>query len=162
MMIFIPGPYYIIDFDEKTLIGLPLKNIIGVYPLGEITPFPNPTKNLVGMGNLEGRIVPIQDSISLFDYKMDEDEGSYIILISTYLGEFGFIVPRHFNVIGISKEQIENAKKNYDEKNYKNLLIIKTEKKDLIMMDIDIPYEFGEIEDQLLQLFTQKALEINS
>ncbi|RLA64077.1 MAG: hypothetical protein DRQ88_06580 [Epsilonproteobacteria bacterium] len=159
-MKFEPGQYYTIQFDEKNLIGIPLKTIISVFPEGEITPFPKKVAGFMGMANLAGKVVPIQNAISVHGYKMNTEEESYIILIKTYLGEVGLLIPRKFNITLVSKEQIDEALENYDEENYKNLLPIKIEGKKLILLNPNIPFKANEINNQISQFLRNKFLNL--
>jgi len=152
-MKFEPGQYLYIHFKEKFFLAIQLKMIVGVYPRGEITPIPNLKEEILGLANLEGKIVPIQDTVKRFRLKISESEGPYIVLIKTYMGEVGLLVPREFEVVQISKEQIDEAIKSSSEEDI--FLVIPGPEKNMILIDLMAPVKYGEMDARLIKKFGQ-------
>ena len=151
-----PGPHLLLNYRENFYLAVPLRRISGVYPKGDITPIPNPDKGILGIANLEGKIVPIQDVATRFDLKVKEEEGTYIILLQTFMGEIGILVPIEFNVEQISQAEIDEALKTVSEENSKEFLIISGKEKKFILLDVSRPRIHGELLDSLKSYFDQK------
>jgi len=151
-----PGQYLLLNYKDNYFLGVPLKEILGVYPKGEITPVPNTRTDILGLANLEGRIVPIHDTISRFNLKLEIGEEPYIVLLNTGFGELGILVPRDFDVIQISKKQIEKAQEVLSELKEKDFLLIPGKEKNIIILDI-INMKMGtQISDLVKSNFAQK------
>ena len=135
-MKFASGQYLLLHYRDNYFLGVPLKDILGVYPKGEITPVPNTREDILGLANLEGRIVPIHDTISRFNLKLEIGEEPYIVLLKTGSGELGISVPRDFDVIQISKKQIEKAQEVLSELKKKDYLLIPAKEKNIVILDI--------------------------
>jgi chemotaxis signal transduction protein len=144
-----PGQHLLIQYRDNYFITLPLKLILGVYPKGDITPIPNPEKGIIGLANLEGKIVPIQDTIIRFNLQLRNEKESYIILIRTGFGDIGVIVPRDFNVENISQKQIDEGEKD------NSYIIIHDSERHLIILDLHKNSKYGEIENELESYFNQ-------
>jgi len=146
-----------IKFDMTHELAIPLKNIVGVYPRDKITPMPITDKFTLGMANLEGKVVPVENTMERYGYILGPEEETYIILLKTNLAEFGLLVPSKFNVVNISKKQIDQVLNTYDEKNYPNILEINIEGKNILILDLNIAYKYGAIDEQIKSYFAQSA-----
>ena len=144
------GQYLLLQYRENYFLAIPLKLILGVYPKGDITPIPNPEIGIVGLANLEGKIVPIQDTALRYNLKLNYEEESYIILLRTGLGDVGIIVPREFNVENISQKQIDEGEKG------NSYIMVHGPKKHLIIFDLYKSSKYGELAIDLESYFNQK------
>lgn len=150
MMNYEPGQHLLLQYRDNYFFALPLRIILGVYPKGEITPIPNPEKGFVGLANLEGKIVPIQDTSVRFNLKLKNEEESYIILTRSGLGDIGIIVPREFNVENISQKQIDEGEK------VNSFFIVHCPEKHLIIFDLPKIQKYGQLAKDLESYFNQK------
>ncbi len=86
--------------------GFDLAQIAGVVSMEDITPVPGAPEHIVGVQNLQGRLLAVLDTAAYLGLA-DSSEGKHVVILRQGGSDLGCLVHRAEDIVVISEQEVQ-------------------------------------------------------